>query len=34
MDAVGNRPEEFQKYIGEEITRWGAIIRERKITAR
>lgn len=34
MDAVGNRPEEFQKYINEEIGRWGAIIRERKITAR
>jgi tripartite-type tricarboxylate transporter receptor subunit TctC len=33
MDAVGNRPDEFGKYIKEEIVRWGRIIRERKITA-
>jgi tripartite-type tricarboxylate transporter receptor subunit TctC len=33
MEAVGNRPEEFNKYIREEIVRWGRIIRERKITA-
>jgi tripartite-type tricarboxylate transporter receptor subunit TctC len=33
MEAVGNRPEEFNKYIRSEITRWGQIIRERKITA-
>ncbi len=33
MDAVGNRPDEFNKYIREEIARWGRIIRERKITA-
>ena len=33
MEAVGNRPDEFNKYIRSEITRWGQIIRERKITA-
>ncbi|MBC7778480.1 MAG: tripartite tricarboxylate transporter substrate binding protein [Proteobacteria bacterium] len=33
MEGVGNRPDEFNKYIREEIARWGKIIRERKITA-
>lgn len=33
MEAVGNGPDEFNKYIRSEITRWGRIIRERKITA-
>lgn len=33
MEAVGSRPDEFNKYIQSEITRWGRIIRERKISA-
>jgi tripartite-type tricarboxylate transporter receptor subunit TctC len=33
MEAAGNRPDEFNKYIRSEITRWGRIIRERKISA-
>jgi tripartite-type tricarboxylate transporter receptor subunit TctC len=33
MEAVGNRPEEFNAYIRSEIKRWGQIIRERKIAA-
>ena len=32
MEAVGNRPDEFNKFIREEIVRWGRIIRERKIS--
>jgi len=31
MDAIGNRPDEFNRYIREEIERWGKIIRERNI---
>jgi tripartite-type tricarboxylate transporter receptor subunit TctC len=33
MEAGGNQPDEFNKYIRSEIVRWGRIIRERKITA-
>ena len=33
MEAGGNPPDEFNKYIRSEIVRWGRIIRERKITA-
>jgi hypothetical protein len=31
--AVNNSPAEFRKFMGEELSRWGKVIREGKIKA-